>query len=308
LNEHWLGTEAQIREEFDIPGPRPDFIEKVRRKSLMKEVFAKAGVATIQGTVVTDLAGALDFTAKHHYPFIVKPDTGAGASGTYRVDNENELRKVFADRQSDTSPVVVEEFVDGRVFTFDGIVDANGEITFAATTRYDQSIMDVVNTGDNAYYLTLPEVPWNVLEAGTAIVRAYGLRERFFHIEIFDRWDGSGLVGLEINLRPPGAWMTDAMNVAHSTDVYRRWAAMVAGAPLPAAGPDHYYAAYASRKNFIKYAHNHQENLAFLGDRLIKHRAIESVLQAAMGDEAYLARATTNEEAGEIIAYIQKRA
>jgi len=309
LNEHWLETEARIRDDFDIPGPRADFIETVRRKSLMKEVFAKAGVATIQGTVATNLPEALEFTKKHGYPVVVKPDSGAGASSTYRVDDDERLAQIFAERESDTSPVVVEEFMDARIFTYDGMVDANGDIIFAASTLYDQSIMEVVNEGGNAYYITLPDIPWDVLEAGSAIVKAYDLRERFFHIEIFDRRDGKGLVGLEINMRPPGGWMTDAMNVAYSTDVYARWAAMLAGAPQPETKATvRYYAPYASRKHFIHYAHNHEACIEYIGNRLVKHRHIENVLAPAMGDEGYLSRANGVSEASDIINFVQQRA
>ena len=39
----------------------------------------------------------------------------------------------------------MEDFVDGLVVTYDGIVDRAGEVIFAASTRYDQSVMEVVN-------------------------------------------------------------------------------------------------------------------------------------------------------------------
>ena len=150
-------------------------------------------------------------------------------------------------------------------------------------------------------------MPQMVHDVGAAIVKAYDLRERFFHIEIFERRDGQGLVGLEINLRPPGAWLTDAMNVSHSTDVYARWAAMVAGDPQPEPGPGRYYSAYASRKNFNKYAHTHAECEEHLGDRLVIYSPIEKILQAAMGDEAYLTRDETYDEAMSDIEFIQER-
>ena len=307
LNEHWLETEARIREDFNIPGPRLDFIEGIRSKSRMKDFFKKAGVATIKGTVATTLKEALKFTKKVGYPVVVKPDSGSGAAFTYRVDNDERLAEIFAARPADSGPLAVEEFMDADTLTYDGIVDADGKILIDNTSRTDLLIMDVVNSGDNANYICLPDVPANIRAAGEAIVKAYNLRERFFHIELFDRRDGKGLVGLEINLRPPGGWLTDAMNVAHSTDVYDRWAAMIAGAPQPEQWPEKYYAAYASRKNFNNYAHSNDDCRQYLGDRLITYKPIEKILQAAMGDEAYLVRAKTNKEATEMINYIQER-
>jgi len=307
LNEHWLALEAKIRQEFDIPGPKPAFIEDVRRKSRMKEYFERAGVDTIQGTLAANVDDALAFAQQYGYPIIVKPDSGSGAASTYRVDSEARLREVFDSMPSDIFPVVVEEYIDGTLLTYDGLVDGHGEVVFENSTRCDLSIMDVVNTGANAYYYNLPDVPDQVRKVGQAIIKAYDLAERFFHIEIFKRRNG-GLVGLEINLRPPGAWMTDAMNVSHSTDVYARWTDLLTGDEQPANGPEHYWVVYASRKNFNRFAKSHQECLDYLGDRLIVHKPIEPILQAAMGDEAYLARADSFEEATDIVNFIQERA
>jgi len=308
LNEHWLETEARIREEFDIPGPRSDFIEDVRRKSVMKDYFKKAGVATIKGILAHTLDDALAFVKDVGYPVIVKPDSGSGASSTYRAEDEPALRAIFANRPLGAPPVVVEEFIDGILLTYDGLVDADGQIVFDNSTRTELSIMDVVNTGGNANYIDLPDVPAEVRKVGRAIVEAYDLRERFFHIEIFERRKGGGLVGLEINLRPPGGWMTDAMNVSHSDDVYAIWAALLTGTEPPLPGPNRYYSVYASRKNFNKYAHSHNEVMDYLGENLVIYKPVEKILQAAMGDTAYLARARSYDQAMDIVDYVQKRA
>ncbi|MCL1800178.1 MAG: hypothetical protein FWG25_02280 [Promicromonosporaceae bacterium] len=308
LNEHWLELEAQIRADFNIPGPKPEFIELVRHKSLMKSVFERAGVPYIKGTVTASLDQALGFAKDAGYPLVVKPDSGSGASFTYRVDDDEALTEVFARLPAAMLPVVVEQYMNANTLTYDGIVDGHGVIIFESSTRTEQSIMDVVNEGGNAHYVCLPDMPPEVRKVGAAIVKAYRLRERFFHIEIFERRDGNGLVGLEINLRPPGAWLTDAMNISHSTDVYARWAAMVAGDPQPESGPGRYYSAYASRKNFNKYAHTNAECEEYLGDRLVYYAPIEKILQAAMGDEAYLTRDDTYEQAMGDIEYIQERA
>jgi len=307
LNEHWLELESDIRQDFNIAGPKPEFIENVRRKSKMKDVFKAAGVATIQGTVVYNLDEALNFARCTEYPLVVKPDSGSGATATYRVNNEWELTEVFHKLPANTGPVVVEQYMDAIIISFDGLVDADGNIIFESSCQVDQSIMDVVNTGGNAYYVCLPYVPQDIKEAGTAIVKAYNLRERYFHIELFKRRDNGKVVGLEINLRPPGAWMTDGYNFALSTDVYQRWAAMVAGAEQPWDGPDRYFAPYASRKWFNHYRHNQEQIADYLGPRLAMHKLVEQVLAAAAGDEAYIAKAKSYDEALDIVRYIQDR-
>ena len=51
-----------------------------------------------------------------------------------------------------------------------------------------------------------------VEEAGSKILKAFDVRERFFHIELFQTTKDNRIIALEVNMRPPGAWITDAMN------------------------------------------------------------------------------------------------
>ena len=308
LNEYWLVTEARIRTDFNIPGIKCDTIDDVKRKSHMKRFFADAGVAAIRDYAGTSLDEALAFAHRVGYPVIVKPDSGAGAQHTQRVGDDAALTAVLTAWNGGEAPFIVEEYVDGDIVTYDGLVDAAGTIVFENSHRFDQSVMDVVNTDDHLHYVCLPDVRDDVRAAGRAIVVAFGLREKFFHIEMFDRRDGAGLVGLELNLRPPGAWMTDAINVAHGDDVYRRWAAMVAGVPQPAQHPGVCCVAYASRKDHIAYAHSHEDVLARLGGQLIYAHRIEAIFARAMGDFAYLFRASDYPSAMDMVAYIQQKA
>ena len=55
-----------------------------------------------------------------------------------------ELDAFFRDKP-DGVTFVMEQFIDGLVVTYDGLVNRDGEVVFAASTRYDQSVMDVVN-------------------------------------------------------------------------------------------------------------------------------------------------------------------
>ena len=54
-NEYWLETEARLRTDFNIFGISMVDIAKVKRKSLMKKTFIKAGVPVARGRVVHTL-------------------------------------------------------------------------------------------------------------------------------------------------------------------------------------------------------------------------------------------------------------
>jgi len=290
LNEHWLELEAQMRTDFNIYGTKLDFVRNLKSKSRMRAFFRKSGVATVPQHKCSDLAGALHFLARVDYPVVVKPDTGAGAAMTYKIATRAELDEFFATKPADTS-FVMEDFIDGLVVTYDGIVNRSGEVIFAASTRYDDSIMEVVNRNDHMSYVCRPDIEPAIEDAGKRILKAFDVRERFFHVELFQSNKDGRIIALEVNMRPPGAWMTDAMNYAYDVDVYGIWADMVVKDARDGPWTGKYYAAYASRKDHIAYVNDHAAVLAAHGDKILHHQRIEKVFSKAMGDYAYQMRA-----------------
>ena len=85
LNEHWLETEARLRTDFNIDGIRSDSIALIKRKSLMKERFERAGLVPARGRVCRTAAELREFIVEVGYPVIAKPDVGVGAARTYRL-------------------------------------------------------------------------------------------------------------------------------------------------------------------------------------------------------------------------------
>ncbi|EBU7498149.1 carboxylate--amine ligase, partial [Salmonella enterica subsp. enterica serovar Typhi] len=198
-------------------------------------------------------------------------------------------------------------FIDGLVVTFDGLVNRDGEILFCASTRYDSSIMDVVNKNLHMSYLCLPDVAPEVEEIGRKIVKAFDLRERFFHIELFEHKNGK-LYALEVNIRPPGGYMTDAINYSYDIDVYAEWANMVATNRVTPGLRGRYFTAYASRKDHYNYRHSHADVLAAHKDLVVRHNAIEPIFSKAMGNYAYQLRAEDPKVLRAAVNYIHEEA
>ena len=55
-NEYWLEQDAQLREQFNVFGAKPDDLKKTKFKSEMKKLFKKAGVPVVPGQVVRKLS------------------------------------------------------------------------------------------------------------------------------------------------------------------------------------------------------------------------------------------------------------
>lgn len=306
LNEHWLDLEAGIRTDFNIWGIRLDYVQNIKKKSRMRAAFRKAGVPVIAQKKTSERAGAMEFIRRVGFPIVVKPDSGAGAAHTYKISNQGELDEFFRIKPEGVS-FVMEEFIDGLVVTFDGLVNRDGEILFAASTKYDDSIMDVVNKNKHMSYVCRPYIPAEVEETGRRIVKAFDLKERFFHIELFEHKDGR-LLALEVNIRPPGGYMTDAINYSYDIDIYAEWANMVVNNCVSGDFKGKYFTAYASRKDHYNYRHSHEDVLAALGDKVVRHNAIEPIFSRAMGNYAYQLRSTDPSTLREAVNYIHQEA
>jgi hypothetical protein len=304
LNEHWLEQDAAIRTDFNIPGTKRDFVENLKHKSKMRDFFDRAGIETIRQERYVDRAGVEAFIVRVRYPIVIKPDQGSGASNTVKIASAEDL-DAFEKAKLPGVSYVCEQFIDGIILTYDGLVDRDGRIVFAASHRFEQSIMGVVNADSHLNYYCLPFVDPEVEKAGRAAIAAFDIREKFFHIEFFQTRADQRIVALEINMRPPGAWMTDAINYAYDMDVYREWAEMVVHNKTGGPFKGRYFVGYASRKRHIRYSNDHRAILHAYGKRIVHFSPIEDVFSRAMGNFAYQFRSEDFDEVKAIVRFIQ---
>jgi hypothetical protein len=304
-NEYWLETEARLRTDFNIPGIRTDQIGRIKRKSLMRQTFVEAGIQVARGSVVRTVEDAQGLIAETGYPLVAKPDIGVGAAATYKIHNEEELRRFF-----ETKPPVdylFEEFVDGQILTFDGLTDRDGTPVFLNSLAYSTGIMETVLNDELVYYYTLREIPADVEALGRRTLEAFDVRERFFHFEYFRQRETGELIALEVNMRPPGGLTTDMFNYSCDIDIYNAWGSIIAGKGFPYPDYTHkYYCGYVGRKSNRAYAHNDQDIMACFGDKIRHHEPISGVFSAALGNYGYLVRSPDLEEILAIAKYIQE--
>lgn len=305
-NEYWLETEAQLRTDFNIYGIKTDTIAKIKRKSLMKQVFVQAGVQVARGRVVHSLAEAEQLVEETGYPLVAKPDSGVGAAKTYKIYNAEELESFFA--QKPAVDYILEEFVEGEISTFDGLTDREGKLVFFTSHQYSQGIMETVNDDSDIYYYSLREIPEDLEAAGRRVLKAFRVRERFFHFEFFRRRTDNCIVALEVNMRPPGGLTTDMFNYANDIDVYYEWAHILMHNRFTAQYSRKYHCCYVSRKYKHQYAHSHDQVLADLGDCVVHHEAISGVFSVALGDYGYLLRSPDLDDIHAMAQWIQEPA
>jgi hypothetical protein len=305
-SEHWLETEARLRTDFNLEGLRQDRIGIIKRKSAMKEIYRSAGIRVARGAVVRTPEEARRLVAGTGYPVIAKPDVGVGAAGTFKIRDEGELSSFF-DRKPPVD-CIMEEFIQGRLFSFDGLADRDGNLVFFTAHAFSQGIMETVNEDADLFYHSLREIPADLEEAGRVTAQAFDVRGRFFHFEFFRADRDGGIVALEVNLRPPGGLTTDMFNYANDIDIYREWARVVARNRFTAEWSRPYHVGYVGRKRGRRYVHGHGEILGAFGGLIAHHEEIDSIFRAAIGDYGYLVRSRDLDEVRSAARYIQETA
>ena len=303
LNEYWLSTEALLRDDFNIFGVRGGDIDFIRRKSRMKAKFREAGVPVARGRVAATIKDARALIEDTGYPVIAKPDDGVGAIATYRIEDNAALADFF--RTKTDTDYILEAFVSGTIVSFDGLADQKGNPVFFTAHTFSQGIMETVNEARHIAYHSLRDIPGSLEKIGRACLRAFAVKERFFHIEFFQTAPDD-YTALEVNMRPPGGFTTDMFNYACDIDIYRIWAELLVHGRSDVPYRRKYHCCYASRKFNRRYAHGHEEILSRYGAFMVQVESVPGVFASALGDVGYIFRAEDLEMIKEIVAFIHE--
>ena len=226
---------ARVREACGIPGTSVRTAFLCRDKPAMKEELRRAGIPTAQSIGTDSAAEVRAFARDVGYPLIIKPRDAAGAAGTWRVANDEELAAALAESHVDQgASVAVEEFVEGHEGFFDTIC-IRGEIVHHFITHYFPNVLEAMRTRwISPQFIATNRLAASsydeVRELGKKVIEVLGIGTSATHMEWF--FGPKGLKFSEIGCRPPGVGAWDLYCAAHEMDVYREWAmAIVHGRP-----------------------------------------------------------------------------
>ena len=314
-NEYWLEKDARLREIFNIPnGVRPNELQFWQHKSLMKKHYKEAGAKVADFIIVESKEQLLSFISKVGYPVFIKPDVGVGAAGDYKIKDENDVDFFFNDRNPDV-PYICEQYIDGDIISFDGICESESRVVFCASNSFPPSVAEVVKEGKDLFYYTLQNVPEDLKEIGQKVIKAFGVKNRFFHLEFFRLNKDAKNVGkigdivaLETNMRPAGGFTPDLINFSQSVNCYQIYADVMAfDENRQDLSMKKYFAACASRRNGIWYEHSDSEILMKYRNQLSADGYYPYVLSGAMGDRFFMAKFETMDEVIEFRDFVEKR-
>ena len=302
-NEYWLERDARLRTEFHITsGFQKSDIPRIKFKSKMKDYYKKAGIPTARFHMVDTEENCLAFAKEVGYPVVAKPDNGVGASHTFKITSDEEMKTFFEDKWPDTV-YIMEEYIWGEVNSYDAIIDSNGKPMFETGNVSPVSIMDIVNKQQSSLFYILKKLPADTRKAGRATVKAFGVKSRFVHFEFFRlQRDQEGLgkagdlVALEVNMRPSGGFTPDMINFAHSTDVYKIWADMIAFDETTMPTGTSAFCAFVGRRDGKDYVLDDAALSGKYSKQICMEDRMPDALSGAMGNRMYIATFSTEKQ------------
>ena len=299
-NEQWLTLEGMINEKYGIDGIKQQDLPRLKKKSIMKQLFKDCGLAVARGERIAGINHALDLADSLGYPLILKPDEGVGAGGIYKVENIDQLKSHLS---KITEDYLIEEFIEGDIVTYDGLTDYDGKVVFENSLIYGDGVLEYVLGKDTFFYVSR-QIPDKLRAAGQKLAPLFDIRRKFFHFEFFKI--GETYMPIEINCRPPGGAILDMMNYSIDDDLYRAYAQLIAKGKTSVQPQKKYYCCYIGRKD-KRYVHSHADILSTFGHCLVEHDLNPSVFQQAMGTERYIFRSPDEAEILDMADFVLKK-
>lgn len=305
-NEHWLELDAQLREQFNVYGNKLNDLKKVKYKSEMKKLFKQAGVPVVEGRTAKNKKELARAIKELGLPVIAKPDNGVGSAATFKLDSEEAVRR-FEDEWGEAQVYFLEPFVEGGVLcTFDGLVDQKGDIVFQTSFTYNVPTLELVNGQLDMAYVIQKDIDPKLETYGKAIVKAFGMKERFFHIEFF-QLDNGDYVALEYNNRLAGGYTVDMYNFAYSIDLFAQYASLVTGGEFKESETKNRYCVGVTQRDAYEYKHGSNDIYERFGDRVKLAQRMPEAFAKLQGNQFYAIIADSQEEVDDIIRFVHER-
>ena len=312
-NEYWLRNDSIIRERFGISsGIYPHQLDEYQKKSSLKKFFLEAGFKVAPYMIVKDFEELKKFAEKYGYPLFSKPDIGVGAAGNYKIDNFEQLEQYWSEKPM--IDYIIEPFVKGQIISFDGIADANSEVVVAINEIFPSEIFDYLKTGADMFYFVNNRVPDDLLALGKKLIKAMGLKNRFFHTELFvaenevpGAFEKGDIVGLEVNIRTPGGFTPDLLNYSLSTNLYQMLADVICFGKTDLKVGERNFAACASRRRNHQYFYNEEDIKRTFSKELCKIGDYPDVFSGLMGNRYFMAKFDNLNDVELFNAYVSKR-
>jgi biotin carboxylase len=193
------------------PGNPPEAVRRVQNKDACRTALAAAGFPQPAVRLCTTAAEALAFLGESTGPWVVKPRDGGGSIGVRKVTGRNDLASAL-NELPDRNLFLVEEFVEGREFSVEGVFLDSKPKVLAVTAKETLPPPHFVEVGHVIPAELSEKHRADIEQHVTRALTALDLRFGVFHVELWLTADG--IVLGEVHPRPGGDWLHRLMSYA----------------------------------------------------------------------------------------------
>jgi hypothetical protein len=160
---------------------------------------------------------------------VLKPLADTSSNNVYIYDSITELKEKVTDeflmtRMLNKNDLEIEEFIEGNIYHFDGIV-SNGEILIIQASQCYGSCFEYAQ---GSHFASLQVNDAQKEQIASKYVIASGIKNGVFHLEMIDS-PKHGLIFLEIAPRPGGGGIVDMFNLRYGINLTSADIALQAG-------------------------------------------------------------------------------
>ncbi|MFE8914585.1 ATP-grasp domain-containing protein [Streptomyces globisporus] len=196
---------AATAHALELPGNPPAAVRRIRTKDACRAALAAAGFRQPAVRVCSDASEARAFLAATAGPWVVKPRDGADSAGVRKVTGPDDLPAALAQLPDREAPFLVEEFVDGREFSVEGVFVGGSPRVLAVTAKEKLPPPYFVEIGHVLPADLSEETRRSVEDTVTAALTALELCFGLFHVELW--LTAEGIVLGEVHVRIGGGWI-----------------------------------------------------------------------------------------------------
>jgi hypothetical protein len=227
VHETLLAPVARASLALGLPGMSESTVLRALDKSRLKQVLKRVGIETARDRVVTAALDARHFVDQVGFPLVLKPLTGSGGLGTWRIGTREQLELTLEIlKPSPENAVLLEEHLNGQELCID-TVTTDDEPRFHSLCLYRPTILEALDDPRVRWRCVMPrditaERYRNFTDLGLAAVRALAVGNAMTHLEGF--LEGGRVRFTDATLRPAGARIGPMLAFAYDIDPYRVWA------------------------------------------------------------------------------------
>lgn len=227
---------AHVRERLHIPGTSSKTAWLCRDKPAMKEAVREASIPCAASARVESPEDARAFAKTTGYPLILKPLDGAGAAGTFKVQDDDALESALDElRVAAGRSVAIEEFLSGHEGFYDTLAVC-GKPVLDFACHYYPNVLEAMRTRWISPQILCTnridsEGYQDVRAMGSKAIAALGIWTSPTHMEWF--FGDKGLKFSEIGCRPPGVGVWDLYSAANDLDLYAAWGHAIVHESVP---------------------------------------------------------------------------